>query len=180
MNMKALLICILAMTLSSCGTHIKEYENALPQLNLTEYFDGPMTAWGIVQDYNQKVTRRFCVELLGSWHENQGELKEKFYFNDGEVSYRTWQLTRKGNSYRGTAEDVTGVANGMTVGFAFQWQYNLQLSIDGHEFEFFLDDWMYQIDPYRVFNRTVMKKFGIEVAEITIFFDKQKPIRTCK
>ena len=94
-------------------------------------------------------------------------------------SYRTWHLTKAGDEYQGTAEDVTGTARGITQGFAFQWQYNLQLEIDGKAYEFFLDDWMYQVDQSRVFNRTSMKKFGIEVAELTLFFDKQQPVRGC-
>jgi hypothetical protein len=39
---------------------------------------------------------------------------------------------------------------------------------------------MYQIDEYRVFNRTKMKKFGVTVAEITLFFDKELPVKSCQ
>jgi len=39
---------------------------------------------------------------------------------------------------------------------------------------------MYQIDEYRVFNRTKMKKLGVTLAEITLFFDKQTPGKTCR
>ncbi|REL28886.1 DUF3833 domain-containing protein [Thalassotalea euphylliae] len=166
--------------LSACGHQIQDYDNSQPKFELDRYFDGEVTAWGLVQDYTDKVTRRFCVEIDGSWEGNNGTLVETFYFDDGEKSYRTWHLTKTGDNYQGTAEDVTGSATGLTQGFAFQWQYNLQLEIDGKAYEFFLDDWMYQVDQSRVFNRTSMKKFGIEVAELTLFFDKQQPIRGCQ
>ncbi|MFD2166870.1 DUF3833 domain-containing protein [Thalassotalea euphylliae] len=170
-----------ATMLVGCGSqHINDYANTAPTLTLDEYFDGPVIAWGMVQDYNKKLTRRFCVEIEGSWEGNKGLLEETFYFDDGEVSFRNWRLTKNGNEYSGTAEDVFGVASGKTEGSVFQWQYSLQVKIDDSEYEFFLDDWIYKIDDYRVFNRTSMRKFGIEVAEITLFFDKEQPLRSCK
>lgn len=180
--MKVNLTVLLAslFVLNGCGSQrIADYNETQPNLSLSQYFDGPITAWGMVQDYNDKVTRRFCVEMTGRWQSNNGQLAETFYFDDGEISYRTWQLKKEGNKYSGTAEDVSGVAYGQTNGYAFQWQYTLNLNIDGTEYEFFLDDWMYQLDNYRVFNKTSMTKFGVQVAELTIFFDKQQPLRTC-
>ena len=136
--------------------------------------------WGMVQDYSNKVTRRFCVEMNGSWQKNVGTLAETFYFNDGEESTRDWQLIRnKNGSYLGTAEDVIGVAQGQQEGFALQWQYKLSVKIDDKLYQFDLDDWMYRIDDYRVFNLTDMKKMGVTLAKITLFFDKQQPLREC-
>jgi len=169
------------LLLTSCTTPIADYQQTSPALDIQTYFDGPMTAWGIVQDYNDKVTRRFCVELNGSWQGEKGLLKEKFYFDDGEISYRNWQLTRRvDGQYHGEAEDVVGQARGQQRGFAFQWQYELIVPIDDSEYQFVLDDWMYRIDEYRAFNRTEMKKFGITVAQLTLFFDKQTPLRGCE
>ena len=166
--------------LTSCSTNIAEYKNTEPALDIKTYFNGPLVAWGMVQDYNKKVTRRFCVEMQGTWEGDTGLLAEKFYFNDGEVSYRNWVLTRTGtNNYNGEAEDVIGTAKGVQHGFALQWEYQLSVNIDETNYTFTLDDWMYRIDDYRVFNRTQMKKLGVTVAEITLFFDKEQPLRTC-
>ena len=174
-------VLITAMLLGSCSTKIEEYKVQKPALNIESYFDGPVIAWGMIQDYNDKVTRRFCVELVGIWIDNKGELKETFYFDDGEITYRNWQLVRTSNNqFTGTAEDVIGTAKGKQNGFAFQWQYQLSVDIDDKNYHFTLDDWMYQIDQYRVFNKTEMKKFGIKVADITLFFDKQQPLRQCE
>ena len=178
-------VSLTALLLGSCSTKIEEYKDPKPALNIESYFDGPVIAWGMIQDYNDKLTRRFCVELVGTWSDNNGvlngELKETFYFDDGEITYRNWQLVRTSNNqFTGTAEDVIGVAKGNQNGFAFQWQYQLSVDIDDKNYHFTLDDWMYQIDQYRVFNKTEMKKFGIKVADITLFFDKQQPLRQCE
>lgn len=174
-----------SLLLSGCSTNVEDYEGTSPTFELDRYFNGDVVAWGMVQDYTDKVTRRFCVEMTGTWQKAPsgdlvGELDEMFYYADGEVDQRIWQLVKSpSGKYSGTASDVTGQAKGEAIGFGFQWQYTLNLDLDGTSYSFFLDDWMYQLDEYRMMNRTEMKKFGITVAEITIFFDKETPLRTC-
>ena len=133
-------------------------------LILAEYFDGQVIAYGMVQDYSDKLTRQFCVEIVGSWQENKGVLDETFYFKDGEQSKRIWNLELLENGkVTGTAADVIGVAEGQIQGNVFQWQYDMTIQVDGTDYEVALDDWLYQQDEYRVFNRTAIYKFGIEV-----------------
>jgi hypothetical protein len=171
---------LLIASLFSCSTDIEQYQASSPTLDIKSYFTGSLTAWGMVQDYSNKVTRRFCVELEGTWQGNKGLLAEVFHFNGGKVTTRNWQLTKLADGkYQGEAEDVIGMASGQQQGFAFQWQYVLSVPIDDEIYNLSLDDWMYQVDEYRVFNRTVMKKLGVEVAEITLFFDKELPTRKC-
>ena len=134
----------------------------------------------MVQNYSDKVIRRFCVEIDGSWQDNKGVLAEKFYFDDGEVSYRNWQLIKQADgSYQGTAEDVIGIAKGKHQGFAFQFQYTLLLTLADDSYEVTMDDWMYQLDEDRVINKTAMYKFGVNVANVTLFFDKHSLNQTC-
>jgi hypothetical protein len=171
----------LSVLLISCSTDISQYKDSTPEFNIKQYFNGKLIAWGMIQDYSNEVTRRFCVELDASWENEKGTLAEKFYFDDGEITYRTWSITQLGNGkYTGTAEDVVGIATGRESGFAFQWQYQLSVPVDGSVYQFDMDDWMYQIDKDKVFNRTDMSKLGIKVAEITLFFDKSKYNNNCE
>lgn len=177
---KAIQLLLFCSLLASCSTKITDYEAASPKFDIQSYFNGELIAWGMVQDYSNQVTRRFCVELSGTWTNNQGKLAEVFYFDDGEVSYRTWQLTKLANGeYQGEAEDVVGIASGKQSGFAFQWQYQLLVLIGEETYQFDMDDWMYQVDEYRVFNRTTMNKLGVKVAEISLFFDKSSFSKQC-
>ena len=174
-------VILLSLLLFSCSTAQQEYENTSPTFDLKTYFNGSVTAWGILQNYNNKVTRRFCVDIVGTWDENNGILAETFYFDDGEISYRTWQLTKLPNDqYTGTAEDVVGTAVGKQTGYAFRWQYKLTVPIDETSYTFDMDDWMFQLDEYRVMNKTTMSKLGVDVAEITLFFDKQSQKKSCR
>jgi hypothetical protein len=72
-----------------------------------------------------------------------------------------------------------GQASGGSQGTAFNWQYTLRVPIDDTKYDLFIDDWMFMMDKNRVMNRSYMKKLGVTVAEISIFFDKTKPVRKC-
>jgi len=174
---KIILSTIFIGFLYGCSTDIHQYSEVDSPFDIQTYFTGSVVAWGMVQNYSEKVSRRFCVEIQGSWQRNKGLLAETFYFDDGEVSYRNWQLTK---AYQGTAEDVIGTAKGQHASFAFHWQYSLRVPVDDEVYNLQLDDWMYQLDSNRVINKTKMKKFGITVADITLFFDKSSPDQRCR
>ncbi|MCO4797670.1 MAG: DUF3833 domain-containing protein [Colwelliaceae bacterium] len=176
-----LFLMSMLLILVSCSADVSEYKSTSPKFDIKTYFSGELIAWGMVQEHSSKVTRRFCVELEGTWKDNEGTLEEVFYFQDGEISYRTWHLTKLPNDeYIGGAEDVPGVAKGKQMGFAFHWQYQLLVPIDGDTYTFDMDDWMYQLDEYRVFNKTTMSKLGFDVAKITLFFDKSHSRKSCR
>lgn len=171
--MRYLQMLMVVLLISSCSVDVSKYRNTSPALDIKRYFTGDLVAWGLVQDHKQQVTRRFCVEINGQWQGDRGILDENFYFDDGETSNRVWTLIKQQDGrYIGTADDVIGQATGQQRGFAFHWQYQLAVSVDGTIYHLNLDDWMYQIDKNRLFNKTGMYKFGVKVAEITLFFDR--------
>ena len=171
--LKVLALSTSLAAVSGCSTSIDDYRDTTPTFSLKSYFDGELTAWGIVQDYSGKLTRRFCVDIIATWQGNSGQLHESFYFNDGTRQTRIWNVNiAPDKSVTGTAGDVVGQASGQSQGSAFNWQYNLTVPIDGTEYDFAIDDWMYALDDKRMMNRSYMKKFGVTVAEFSIFFDK--------
>lgn len=179
---------VLLFVVAGCSTTIDSYREQKPELSLESFFDGDFIAVGVVQDYRQKLTRHFCVELSASWQEVEGVntaiLDETFYFNDGEQQKRIWTLERidsnsKNKLYQGTASDVVGVAQGRAVGNAFHWQYQLDIETKNKKGErknivLAVDDWIYQLSDVSAFNRSDLTKFGLKVGEISIFFDKTR------
>jgi hypothetical protein len=168
------------LIVNACSTSLSDYQNTTPKFDLQTYFDGDITAWGIVQDYSQKTTRRFCVDIIATWQGNNGELHESFYFADGETQIRIWQLNVDDSGMvTGSAGDVIGEASGSANGMSFNWQYTLRVPVGDSEYDLNIDDWMFLLDQNRMMNRSYMSKLGVGVAEISIFFDKTKPIRKC-
>ncbi len=150
------------------------YEGAQPALSLDEYFNGPIKAWGLVQDRDGKVTRRFDVDMIGTWDGNVGTLEEDFEYYDGKTERRVWTITKlENNSYEGQAVDIIGVADGTAAGNTLRWAYQMDLSVDGKTFRMTFDDWMYLMNDGVLINRSYIKKFGITFAELTIFMQKQ-------
>ena len=179
--MKKFTILALAAILAGCSATLEDYTDTGPAFDLKEYFNGDVTAWGIVQDYSTKLTRRFCVDIIGTWEGNSGQLHETFYYNDGAEEIRIWKLEVDEKGWvTGTAGDVIGTASGGASGTSFNWKYTLRVPIDDSTFDFAIDDWMYMMDENRMMNRSYMSKLGVDVAEISIFFDKTPPVRKCR
>ena len=177
----SLLLVISSFALASCSQDLNDYSQHKSEFDIKSYFKGEVTAWGTIQDVGDIVTRRFCVELNGTWDERKGVLAEKFYFDDGEISYRNWHFLQQDDGrYVGTAEDVIGEAIGEHQGYAFQMKYTLKLPVDETTYEVSMNDWMYKIDEYRVMNKTAISKFGINVANVTLFFDKNAAVQGCR
>lgn len=175
-------ICLTALMaaffLVACSTNIDVYQDNTPALKLESFFNGTLTAHGVVQDRSGAVTQRFSVDMQGTWKTDergvlQGELYEAFFWDDGRIQERTWLITKVGeNQYQGRAEDVKGVANGVTSGNALYWAYQLEVPWRESTIAITLDDWMYLLDEQRLMNKTKMSKFGFRVGEITIYIER--------
>ena len=172
---KLLTLTAITMSLLSCKSITPQYytENQ-PKLDIRKYLNGPVKAWGILEDRSGKVTRRFVVEMVGTWVGNKGTLDEKFIFDDGEKSSRIWSIeVSDDNNFQATAADVVGKAKGSQYGNAIQMQYVLNLEVaKGKKYNVDLDDWMYLLDEKTLVNKSTIKKFGITFGKLTIFFKK--------
>ena len=166
----------LLTVLSACsGPNLNHYQQSQPPLDLQEYFTGPIKAWGIIQDYRGHVTRRFDVTMNGHWQDNVGTLEEHFDFYDGETQKRTWIITKVAqNQYQGTAGDILGKAQGNIEGSAMRWAYKMDLEVGNNTYRITFDDWMFLMNDGVLINRSYLKKWGITVAELTLFMQKQK------
>lgn len=168
-----LLASLALLLLSSCTTELSEYRAASPKFDLFEYFNGNIQAWGMVQDYSDKQTRRFDVTIHGSVDGNTLTLHEDFVYHDGETDTRVWTIKRNPDGgYIGTADDIIGSAVGEESGNALRWRYDFLLKTDEHELEVHFDDWMYRQDARHVFNISKISKWGVTVGQVTLFFTK--------
>ena len=172
-------IALGTLQLSGCATqNIADYAAEKPVLDLRQYFNGTLDAYGVFTDRSGKVVKRFTVVMLCSWTGKSGEetgvLDEDFTYSDGTKQKRVWKLQRSADgSYVGRADDVVGIANGQERGNAFQWGYTLNLPVDGKVYEVQFDDWMYLMTDKVMLNKATMSKFGIKLGEVTLSFTKR-------
>lgn len=173
MKIIAMLTGVLIM-LSGCGKNLDYYKGSKPEADIKKYFDGNIKAWGLVQDWRGRVTTRFDVDMVGSWEGDVGTLEEDFRYYDGKIQKRIWTITKnEDGTYEGTAGDIIGKATGKTEGSGVNWAYVMDIPVDGTTYRLTLDDWMWQMNDGVLINRSYLKKFGVTVAELTLFMQKQ-------
>ena len=162
--------------LSSCsGNDLNYYKNTTPHADIKEYFNGPIKAWGIVQDRKGRVVRKFDIDMVGKWEGDIGTLTENFEFYDGKKQQRIWTIKKLANgNYEGTASDIIDKAIGKSNGNAVQWNYVMDLPVDNTTYRIRFDDWMWVMNDGVLINRSYLKKFGFTVSELSIFMQKQK------
>jgi hypothetical protein len=157
---------------------VKQYANEKPNLDLSEYFNGTIDAYGIFTDRSGEVKKRFTVLLVAQWKvvdgKKVGTLDESFEYSDGTKQKRVWTLTETApGKYIGRADDVVGDALGESAGNALNWAYTLALPVDGTIYHVQFNDWMYLITPKVMLNKAKMSKFGIDLGEVTLSFYKR-------
>ncbi len=164
-----------AAVLAGCASpQVADYSAERPLLDLREYFNGTIDAWGIFSDRSGRVVRRFTVVMTCSWTGDDGVLDEAFTYSDGSTQRRVWRLKKLPDGrYTGRADDVVGEAVGQARGNAFQWAYTLSLPVDGKLLEVQMDDWMYLMSDRVMLNRATMSKFGVRVGEVTLSFTRR-------
>jgi len=176
MNRRLALTGLAASTLLLAGCaapDVQDYAAEQPPLDLRQYFNGPLTGYGLFTDRQGAVKARFVVRMKGSWQGEQGVLEEDFEYADGRKERRVWHLRHHGGGrYTGTASDVLGEADGRQAGNALRWAYTLKLPVDGKVYEVAFDDWMYLVDRQVMINKATMRKFGIRLGEVTLAFVK--------
>jgi hypothetical protein len=147
-------------------------------LNLEEFFDGDLVAYGQFQDIFGTVRRQFVVNIHGDWDGERLILTEDFVYEDGSVEQRVWTLVKTGeDSWEGTAPGVIGTATGREDGDRFNWQYEIDLPIpsatgETETLRVTFDDWMWLWADDRLFNRAYVKRFGFDIGDVSISFEK--------
>ena len=85
--------------LAGCATpQVSDYALEKPVLDMRQYFNGTVDAYGIFTDRSGKVVKRFTVVMQCTWQgppgSETGVLDEDFTYSDGTKSRRIWTLKR--------------------------------------------------------------------------------------
>ena len=164
----------LCMLTACSSTDVTLYAREKPALDLKQYFNGTVDAWGMFQDRSGKVVKRFKVVIQCDWKDDTGTLDEVFTYSDGTRQKRIWTIRKNTNGqYIGTAADVVGEAIGITAGNALRWKYVLALPVGEKVYNVNFEDWMFLMDDKVMLNRAEMSKFGFKLGEVTLSFSKR-------
>ena len=72
---------------------------------------------------------------------------------------------------------MIGAAKGEERGDTFNWTYHIDLPVPDGTLAGAFDDWMWKLSDTRVLNRAYMKKYGVDIGEVQITFEKVTLVR---
>ncbi|MEZ5504332.1 MAG: DUF3833 family protein [Halioglobus sp.] len=121
--------------LTACSSvQVTDYRDLRPLFEMEQFFNGNLTAHGVVKDRGGRVIRYFNADIAASWVDGTGTLVEDFVFDDGEKQRRVWTIKPDGpGRYTGTAGDVVGDAQIQQAGNSLFLDYVLRLPYQGSE-----------------------------------------------
>lgn len=183
MKLKSILTLGLCGLLTGCNSpQINDFTGTTPEFIPQEYFNGSMTAYGMVKDRDGKITRRFIGKLVGSWDANGvGTLNEKFVYDDGEKQTRIWKLKPTGKkTFIGTAGDIVGDAQMIANGNTVMIDYTMRVPYKNSTIDIDVRDWLHLQEDGVILNHSKMKKYGFEVGELVITIIKDFPPKPTK
>lgn len=171
---QVLLICL---AISGCSISIdgEKYKTVTPNFDLVGFFEGDIKAWGIVQNRSGNVVQRFTVDIKGTYENDTLTLDEFFTYGLGDgVKTRVWTINKTSDTaFRGTAPDILNEAREEIYGNAIKWEYSMDLPVGDATYKVKFEDWMWAFDEKTIVNRSYIKKFGLVMAEVTLFMQKQ-------
>ncbi len=168
-------VVVLSFVIVACtGVSVEDYSRNQPALVLEEFFDGKLTAHGVVKNRSGKVIRYFNADILAYWRDGVGVLEEDFVFDDGEEQRRVWTLKPDGaGGYIGTAGDVVGEGQARVAGNSMFLDYVLRIPYGDGTIDLRIDDRMYLVSPTVLINESSMTKFGFEVGRLLLVIEKR-------
>ena len=138
---------------------------------LTSFLEGHSTAWGVFEDRFGKVRRRFAVDLIGSWQDETFKLEEMFTYEDHTHETRVWLVVPAGDGrFTATSADCVGTAHGTCSVDQIQMSYRFRLKMDAREIQVDFEDRFYRVGDGFAVNRAIMRKWGVKLGEVSLFF----------
>lgn len=174
----SVLLVFLTLFLVGCSTmQVQDFKGMTPEFVPESYFNGKMSAYGVIKDRSGKIIRSFKATMVGSWDEKGvGTLDEHFIYNDGETQRRVWTLKPQGNKrYIGTAGDIVGEAQMIALGNTVMIDYTMRIPYKGSTLDIDVKDWLHLQEDGVIINHSQMKKFGFKVGELVITIIKDFP-----
>ncbi len=171
--LRILLVVVVLVGGACAPMRPEEFEGSEPRFVPEAFFAGRTRGHGFFQDRFGRIRREFRVEIAGRVEGDTLHLDEEFVYLDGERERRSWTILRlPGGRYEGRSADIEGVAVGRAIGRAANWRYTFLLPIGGQRWAFSVDDWMLLQDEHTLLNRSSFSKFGFEVGQAVILFQR--------
>jgi hypothetical protein len=145
-----------------------------PSFDPISFYTGRTHSWGVEEDRSGAPEGVITTDCVGEAEGSDGlHMVQHLTMPDGAKQTRDWHMRRVGpHRYEATANDMVGTASGESQGRNFHWTWTLATKPGNALYNVTLEQWMYLMDDGAMVNRTIIRKFGVVIAEVTEQFDR--------
>ena len=150
------------------------FADADKNLKPIDFFVGHTKSTGVVENKVGKPTVRIITETMGIRKDSIVSIEQDLLTEGGKKNHRSWKLKVIDDHHLdATSNDIDGTAHGLLYGNNFSWTYRMKLSQRQFIKHLRMSQNMYVMpDGKTMIIRSVLRKFGIVVAQITEQFVK--------
>jgi len=163
-------LVFISLFLTACANpSIEDYTMNTPRLQIESFFQGNLSAHGVVKNRSGAVIRTFNADIKASWLDGVGKLDETFVFDDGEKQQRIWHIhiDQQGH-YFASANDVIGKHQMHFSGNALFMEYILNINYKDSTIAVKVDDKMFLVNEHVIINESIMSKWGVKVGSVQL------------
>ena len=172
----------LALALLSClggcskPRPVSAFAGTQPAFDPVVFWTGHTHSWGVVETPGGAPSETVMTDCVGEPEGPDGlHMRQTLTEGDGTVQHRDWHLRRVSpGRFEATANDMVGKAEGQAAGRVFHWRWVWAVKPGNGLFDVTMSQWMYAMPDGTMFNRTVISKFGLTVAEVSEQFSRDK------
>ena len=144
------------------------FANTAPAFDPLAFFTGHTTSWGVVENRAGAPADIVTTDCVGEADGPDGLRMVQHVTNAGGTTVRQWHMRRLGpHEFQATANDMVGTATGQAQGRVFHWRWTLATRPGQSWRDVEFEQWMYLMDDGAMVNRTVVRKLGLTLAEVT-------------
>jgi hypothetical protein len=143
-------------------------------LSLRDFFNGPLTAVGTVENLRDGSRRDFTIDMRGTWTGPRGSLVEDVVYADGERDHKVWAFEQVGDGrYVGRRTDVTKDAEVVEDDKGIAMTYKAETKVPaGLTLDLSFSDRFTRVDPNKVVVRSDVTYMFVSAATMTLTITK--------
>ncbi len=170
-----ILALLVLFVLASCSTLKPEnFRSSEPILDPVNFFGGHTHSAGVMEARNGKPSERITTKTTGVYANGILSIEQDLYPEKKKQNHRSFKLKLIDEHHvESTGSDISGTARGELYGNYFTWSFRLKIADKGLVQHVNMTQYMFLMpDGKTLIIRSVIRKFGIIVKEITEQFHK--------
>lgn len=160
-----------ALALASCSPPLPlaRFADTAPAFDPVAFFTGHTASWGVLENRDGQPSEIVTTDCQGEADGADGlRMVQHLTLGGDPPQTRTWHMRRTGpGRFEATANDMVGTARGEASGRVFHWTWVLATKPGQSWRDVSFEQWMYAEEGGVMVNRTVIRKLGITLAEVT-------------